>query len=76
MENFLKFLAGGIEALLTAEYGRRMGFGLIVFEFGEGENKPGDYISNAIRGDMVKALRETADRIERNEVIPPTIGSA
>ena len=74
-ENFLQFLAGGINALLEAEYGRKIGFGLIVFEFGEC-SKSGDYISNGDRKDMVKALRETAERIEKNEIIPPTIGSA
>ena len=30
----------------------------------------GNYVSNASRKDMIKALRETADRIERNQDKP------
>jgi len=47
----------------------KMGFALLVFEFG----KPGigNYISNAQRSDMIQALRETADRLEKNQDIPP-----
>lgn len=39
------------------------GFALIVFPFGS----PGlsDYISNSNRRDMIKTLRETADRLEK-----------
>lgn len=46
-----------------------MGFALIVFDF----DNPGigNYISNAERSDMIKSLRETADRLERNQDIPP-----
>lgn len=41
------------------------GFAIIVFPF----EKPGisNYISNAERPSMIKALRETADRIEKNQ---------
>ncbi|MCK6475295.1 MAG: hypothetical protein L6Q35_00515 [Phycisphaerales bacterium] len=28
------------------------------------------YVANCDRGDMIKALRETADRFERNDVVP------
>lgn len=44
-----------------------LGFALIVFKFKE----PGisNYISNGSREDMIKALRECADRIERNQDI-------
>ncbi len=42
-----------------------MGFALIVFPFGN----PGisNYISDAERGDMIKLLRASADRLERNQ---------
>lgn len=42
-----------------------MGFALIVFPFGN----PGisNYVADANRGDMIKLLRETADRLEKNE---------
>lgn len=38
---------------------------LLVWEF----NKPGlaNYVSNGDRSDMIKALRETADRLEKNQ---------
>jgi hypothetical protein len=41
------------------------GFAIIVFPF----NNPGisNYISNANRSDMIKALRETADRLEKRQ---------
>ena len=43
------------------------GFGvcLLIFEF----NKPGvsNYISNAERKSMIQALRETADKLEKNQ---------
>lgn len=46
-----------------------LGFMLIVFEF----HKSGisNYISNAERADMVKALRETADRLAGAQDIRP-----
>jgi GH25 family lysozyme M1 (1,4-beta-N-acetylmuramidase) len=41
------------------------GFTITVFPF----NNPGvsNYISNANRSDMIKALRETADRLEKRQ---------
>lgn len=46
-------------------------FTLLVF--GEGEPGISNYISNCSRDDMIKALRETADRLERNEDNPRTL---
>lgn len=45
------------------------GFAFLLFEF----HSPGtsNYISNAERADMIKALRETADRLESNQDIKP-----
>ena len=45
-----------------------LGFVLIVFEF----YKPGisNYISNAKREDMIKALRESANMLERKQDFP------
>lgn len=51
-----------------------MGFAFILFEFGE--PGIGNYISNGCREDMIKALRETADRIENNQDIPAIQGRA
>lgn len=69
IEQALKDLASAIQ--YTIEYGfGKMGFALIVFEFG----KPGisNYISNAERKDMIKALREMADKLEKHQDIPPS----
>ena len=74
MDELLKQLASIIDTTLESVFRKRLGFALIVFEFGEG-NKAGDYISNGNREDMIKALRETADRLEANEDIPPAVGS-
>lgn len=49
-----------IAKMINKELGG-LGFALVVFEF----NKPGmsNYISNAQRPDMIKALYETAERL-------------
>lgn len=73
-EKDLTELAAQIQAALEDLYGKQMGFALTIFEF----YNPGigDYVSNAQRSDMVKALRECADRLEAKEDIPKTIGEA
>ena len=45
------------------------GFMFMVFEF----NKPSEcnYISNAKRIDMIKTLRECADRLQNNSIVQP-----
>lgn len=75
-ENFLKKLAEVIGSVLTLPqgYGKPMGFMLIVFEFGK--PGPGDYISNCQRKDCIKTLREAAEMLEIDEVIPETKGNA
>ena len=70
---FLRTTAKSLSELIDDFYGCHMGFALIVFPH---DSHNADYISNSSRVDMVKALRETADRIEKNEVIPATIGEA
>lgn len=45
-------------------------FALIVFD----EPRVGQYISNANRSDMIKALRETADRLEMRQDVPMVAG--
>lgn len=44
---------------------KELGFALLVFPLGG----PGisNYVSNGTREDMIKALRETADRLEKNQ---------
>ena len=64
-----------LDQVLIELYGYRVGFGLVVFPFGDGE-RTADYISNGARGCMINALREAADKIERGEFMPVTIGEA
>ena len=67
-ESVMNSIARALDELLEDEGGKKMGFMLMVFEFG----KPGvaNYVSNADREDMIKALREKADALEAGEVIP------
>lgn len=66
-EELMTAIGEGINDVIEEQFGK-MGFALIVFEF----NSPGisNYVSNAKRGDMITALRETADRLEKNQDIP------
>lgn len=59
-------LAGVIHLILGDRIGERPRFTLLLW------NDPalGQYISNCNRDDMIQALRETADRLERNEDVP------
>jgi hypothetical protein len=68
-EELMRIVGDGISEVFPG-----MGFTLLIFNF----NAPGvsNYISNANRADMVKALRETADRLERREEIPAGGGHA
>lgn len=54
-------MAEKVKAMLPSDYG----FTILVFPL----NKPGvaNYISNAQRADMIKALREMADRLDNNQ---------
>jgi len=66
IEALMRVLANHVDHKIRETLGH-MGFAIIVFEF----NHPGvsNYISNASRSDMIQALRETADRLERNQDI-------
>lgn len=69
MSNVYQRLAKTIDDTLSEEPGtHNTGFCLLVFGF----HQPGiaNYVSNAEREDMIEALRETADRLERKEDNP------
>ena len=71
----LDVLAKALEELLSDMYGvKRMGFALFMFTFDT--SLLGDYVSNAEREDMIKFMRELADRLEDRDYIPRTIGEA
>lgn len=75
---FLDQIAQSLDRMITAYYGECMGFSLLVFPMGvpEEEATSGNYVSNADRSDMIKALRDIASQIESGEIIPKTIGNA
>lgn len=68
MSGLYQKLAKTIDRTLKRECGPNTGFCLLVFGF----HQPGisNYVSNADRADMIKALRETADRLERGQDNP------
>ena len=70
-EQLMRDIAKTIDAILREVLGEPKGFALIMFEFNQ--EGIGNYISNARREDMIKALRETADRIEANADISSVI---
>jgi hypothetical protein len=69
----LDALAGAIEDTLKELYGANMGFALFMFPY---KQMSGDYVSNCKREDMIKFIREVADRIEKGEAISRPIGTA
>lgn len=71
IEKLMGDLATMTEAVLGVEYKEKMGFFLLVFPFGK--EQIANYVSNASREDMIKTMRETADRLEKKEDMPPTI---
>lgn len=65
----MQSIARRVDLILRKNYpGDKRGFCVIVFNF----NNPGisHYVSNADREDMIKALRETADRLEKRQDNP------
>lgn len=63
----IDIMGNAIDDILKRDdyYGRHMGFALIMFPFEPGSRA--DYVSNARREDMIKALREAADTLERGD---------
>jgi hypothetical protein len=75
-EDLLNALAATLDKTLPTIYNiERVGFVLLTFSF-DIESKSGDYVSNANRSDIIKALREVADRLENKEDIGRPIGEA
>lgn len=66
----LEETAQGIAQIVGPLFDRAgAGFALIGFQFGDGGWTT--YVSNAERDGVIKALRECADIIERNQDMPP-----
>lgn len=56
--NVLQSIAKEIKEKLP----ERMGFALLTYEFGEGEDKRMMYVSNSNREDVIKAMLEFVDK--------------
>jgi len=67
-EEIMRGIAASLEDVIKENIGENMGFIFVLFEFG----KLGftNYISNAERKDVIKALREAADILEKIKFIP------
>lgn len=70
MEEVLKGVALAVDETLQHFFGD-IGFIFLTFQF----NAPGiaNYVANAERATIIKALRETADRLEQKQDIPPAL---
>jgi hypothetical protein len=68
-------LAAVLDEVLADMYEvKRMGFALFTFDIGD--SMLGDYIANCEREDMIKFMRELADRLEQGKTIGRVIGEA
>ncbi len=63
---FMRLCAKAVEGAAKVSYVERPLFALILFN----DPKIGQYICNCSRETTIEALRETADRLERNQDIP------
>ncbi len=66
-QTFTRELAGSISDKLNNFYQQDMGFFLVIATKTGGEDRA-NYMSNVARGTGIEWLRETADRLEANEV--------
>jgi len=71
----LDALATAIDEVLEELYCQRMGFALFMFSFGP-KGQAGDYVSNGKKPDMIKFMRDVADRLEAGEDVAIPLGSA
>lgn len=59
LDRVCREIAPRLDATLHAQVGERMGFALLIFNFGEpGEDEYVAYVSNTQREDMIKAIEQ------------------
>lgn len=73
-ERHLRILADVIDETLGKMYSQKMGFLIVVTPFGSGDSAVSDYIGNIARDSAIEVLRESADRLEKNQDIPASVG--
>jgi len=71
-EALMRVLAEAVSNVLGKTASCRVHFTLIVWP--EKDGALSNYISNADRSCMIKALRETADRLETRQDMQPVVG--
>jgi hypothetical protein len=64
----LEKIAPELDKALSAAHGQRVGFAVILFEFGPLSTL--SYVSNAEREGLIKTMREWLDRLESNRIAP------
>lgn len=74
-EECMRSVAKGVNEALEMIYGQKMGFVIVTTPFNE-SNSVSDYIGNIERSDVVELMRETAERLEKNQIIPAAQGNA
>ena len=62
---------GSVAKMICVATGMKIGFAVLLFEFADGPGGWSTYVSNAQREDMIKALREQADALEKRLHNPP-----
>lgn len=67
IEDLMKYLGKAVDYTMRDNVGHK-GFMIIVFNFHD--PTLANYVSNCNREDAIKALRTTADRLEKGEIIP------
>ncbi len=68
-QEIMNGIGEGIEESLKTLFGRKLGFALFVFPLNDPE-AAGNYVSNADRLDMVKALKFIIEHLDEGVVIP------
>ena len=63
MEDFAQGLAEGIDDLAEEHFGKRMGFLLFFFDFGNGGAST--YLSNGRRNECIQAMEELLERLKK-----------
>jgi hypothetical protein len=67
MEHDARELGKRVDSFVNSQRDEKIGFAVLLFSF---DGKESTYVSNAQREDMIKYLRECADRLETNSYAP------
>ena len=72
VEKIMRGIARALDNTLKEHIEEELGFVLITFKFGDPNTT--NYVSNADRESVIKGLRETADKLEKSDYMPPAQG--